>query len=129
MSYINYASTVWSQAAPCHLQKLQSLHKRGVKLINTNKNLPFSDSLAEHNILSLEKQLKYNIAVHVFKIKHDLSPQFLKSLLTPSYSRYHPENLQVPQPRISIYQGSLSFVGPMTWNAWPFENMQNLVII
>ena len=40
MSHINYASTIWSEAAENHMKNLNSLHRRGAKLICDDIDIP-----------------------------------------------------------------------------------------
>jgi hypothetical protein len=71
MSYINYVSTIWSGASDVHLKKLNSLHRRAAKFIVSNPFLSTDSKLISSGILPLKQQFDFNIAVLVFKVRHD----------------------------------------------------------
>ena len=81
LSHINYASTVWSGASEVHLKKLNSLHRRAAKLILPDQSLSTTEKLKKLNILPLDKQLKFNRCVTMFKIHTGKAPPYLSDFL------------------------------------------------
>ena len=81
LSHINYASTVWSGASEVHLKKLNSLHRRAAKLILPDQSLSTKKKLNKLNILPLDKQLKFNRCVTMFKIHTGKAPPYLSDFL------------------------------------------------
>ena len=116
LSHINYSSTVWSGAANIHLIKLNSLHRRGAKLISSSINSDTSKKLKDLNILPLKAQLDYNIATLVFKCKHDKAPYYLQSLLLKSSDRYCSLRYLKPKCNNDIFQTSFCMKGASIWN-------------
>ena len=58
LPHINYASNVWDGCADQHMKKLNSLHRRAIKLIHSEKNIPTDQKLEKLGVLPLNKQLK-----------------------------------------------------------------------
>ena len=110
LSHINYASTLWDGCSEVSLKKLNSLHRRAAKLIlsdqsvPTDPSLPTDDKLKSLKLLPLTKQLKYNKAVMMFKVCNGETPEYIRSLLTRSTSRYGSNNFIPPRPRIDLYK-------------------------
>ena len=76
LSHINYASTVWSGADEVHLKRLNSLYRRGAKLIISDTNMSTEEKIKAAEILPLRQQFDLNTAVLVYKVIHDLTPSW-----------------------------------------------------
>ena len=96
LSHINYASTLWDGCSEVHLKKLNSLHRRAAKLILSNPSIPIDDKLKTLKLLPLTKQLKYNKAVMMFKVRNVKTPKYIHSLSTRSSNRYGSNNFNPP---------------------------------
>ena len=119
LSHINYASTVWSGASEVHLKKLNSLHRRAAKLILPDQSLSTTEKLKKLNILPLDKQLKFNRCVTMFKIHTGKAPPYLSDFLRRTPARYGSNNYVLPRPRIDQFKTSFAFSGSSTWNTFP----------
>ena len=119
LSHINYASTVWSGASEVHLKKLNSLHRRAAKLILPDQSLSTTEKLKKLNILPLDKQLKFNRCVTMFKIHTGKAPPYLSDSLHRAPARYGSNNYVLPRPRIDQFKTSFAFSGSSTWNTLP----------
>ena len=121
LAHINYASTVWCNASAVHVDKLERVHKRGVKLLSRNM-VPKTDRnmmYKQTGILPLNHQFQYNLALLMFKIINGTAPEYLKDLLQqPRFSRGR-FIYNLPLPRIDIFKSSFSFCGPKVWNSLP----------
>ena len=119
LSHINYASTVRSGASEVHLKKLNSLHRRAAKLILPDQSLSTTEKLKKLNILPLDKQLKFNRCVTMFKIHTGKAPPYLSDFLHRAPARYRSNNHVLPRPRIDQFKTSFAFSGSSTWNTLP----------
>jgi retron-type reverse transcriptase len=119
MCHINYASTIWSGASNNNLTKLNSLHRRAVKLISDTPLVSTDQKLKNLKILPLNKQFDFNTAVLMFKVKNNMAPPYLQSLLTPSTDRYGSDRYLCPKTRVDIFKSSFAFSGPFIWNTIP----------
>ena len=59
--HIDYASVVWDGCSDVLKKRLHSMHRRAVKLIFPDTTLTTDQKLKEMRIMSLQKQLEYNI--------------------------------------------------------------------
>ena len=118
LSHINYASTIWCSAGEVHIKKLNSLHRRGVKLLSDLKILT-DENFQELNLLTLQQQFRYNVSLLIFKVLHGCAPPYLNDLLMRSSTQHTSIKLLLPLPRIDLYKSSFSFYGPKTWNSLP----------
>ena len=118
LPHISYASNIWSNACSNHTNKINSLHRRAVKLLVDGSNFSVEDKMRIANILPLNLFFKYNIAVLMFKVKHGLAPVYMKELVTES-DRCNSQNFLLPVTRIDLYKLSFSFAGPSVWNSLP----------
>ena len=123
LSHINYASSTWCGAAQVHMRKLNSLHRRGVKLISNYPQTDQSDNanfnICSTNMLSLQDQFYYNIAVFMFKIRHGLAPSYLSQFFVEAPTRYGSCNFILPRTRVDLFKTSLAFSGSAAWNLLP----------
>ena len=119
LSHMNYASTVWSSADEVHLIRLNSLHRRGAKLIITDTGMSTDEKLKTAGILSLQDQFNLNTTVLVYKVMHSLAPAYLHEFLLKPTERYNSGNLLAPKVRIDLYKTSFSFTGSSAWNSLP----------
>ena len=118
LSHISYASTVWCNAGEVHIKKINSLHRRGIKLISDSQ-IPTDEKFTELNILTLHKQFTYHVALLIFKILHSHAPFYLNDLLTKSHNQGRSIKLLLPLPRIDLFKTSLAFCGSKVWNSLP----------
>ena len=123
MSYLNYSSSVWfspSHSNKSQFNRLNSLHRRGVKLISDEKNISTDEKLYKLNILPLKDQLTVNLAMLTFKTMNDSCPDYMKTLLQKS-NRADSINLIIPDTRIELFKKSFSFSATSLWNSLPKE--------
>ena len=117
MPHINFSSTVWDGCSEIHHSKLNSLHRRAVKLLNPDKNLSTDEKQKARSILPLQRQLDFNKAVLMFKANRRMVPSYITSLFSGYNNR--PIRYILPNPRIDLYKTSLAFSGPSVWNTLP----------
>jgi Reverse transcriptase (RNA-dependent DNA polymerase) len=125
LSHINYASTLWCGASQNTLKKLHSLHRRGLRLLSNSQKNQENPCTRTKQILQLDKQFQYNIAILVFKVRKNLAPEYLSVFLTEASSRYGSENYVLPRTRVDLYKTSFSFFGSTVWNSLPLDVKQS----
>ena len=101
------------------MKRINSVHRRAVKIILPGQNIPTDDKLKKLNILPLDKQLFYNKAVITHKIYYNYTPPYLSHLITKAPERYGSNRLSPSLPRIDICKSSLAYSGAVTWNSIP----------
>ena len=117
--HIDYASVVWDGYSDALKKRLNSLHRRAVKLILPDTTLTTDQKLKEMRIMSLQKQLKYNKGLFMYRLLSNEAPDYISNLYTHTPSRYFNSRnyqLSLPRPRIDIFKTSISFSGAYLWN-------------
>ena len=119
MSHINYASVIWRGASENCTKKLNSLHRRAIKLVSLENDLTTDEKISSLNILPLHKQFQYNLVVFMFKVINGKCPSYLLKLLSRASSRYNSINYILPRTRVDIFKSSFTFSAPSAWNSLP----------
>lgn len=119
LSHLNYASTIWCNASGANIKKLNSLHKRAVKLLISTPNMSTQEKYSELDILPLPKQFQYNASVLVYKVFTNNTPNYLLNLFTKPTPGQRLPNFKLPLPRIDLYKTSFAFWGASIWNNLP----------
>jgi len=115
---IDYASTCYGQACPTTLGPLNSLYKRAIKyVLNTDSSLQHSDYKTV-DILPFCSRLKFNKAIFMYKIMHDLAPPSLKQRF-PTKTLYSKTTISIKKPNTNIFINSFTYSGATLWNNLP----------
>ena len=120
--HIDYASVVWDGCSDVLKKRLNSLHRRAVKLILPDTTLTTDQKLKEMRIMSLQKQLEYNNGLFMYRLLSNEAPEYISNLYTHTPARYSNSrnyHLSLPRPRIDIFKTSISFSGTYLWNNLP----------
>ena len=125
--HIDYASVVWGGCSDVLREKLNSLHRRAVKLIFPDATLTTDYKLKEMRIMNLQKQPEYNKGLFMYRVLSNEAPEYISNLythsftlavpnkpygfcvylLTPSrYSNSRNCQLSLPRPKIDILKTS-----------------------
>ena len=72
--HIDYASVAWDGCNNVLKRRLNSLHRRAVKLIFPDTTLTTDLKLKEIRIMSLQKQLEYNKGLFVYRVLSNEAP-------------------------------------------------------
>ena len=97
--HIDYASVVWDGCSDVLKKRLNSLHRRSVKLILPELYLTTDQKLKEMRIMSLQKQLEYNKGLFMYRVHNDESPECISNLYIHTSSRYsNSRNYQLSLP-------------------------------
>ena len=119
--HIDYASVVWDGCSDVLKKRLNSLHRRAVKLILPDATLTTDEKL-KMRIMNLPKQLEYNNGLFMYRLLSNEAPEYISNLYTHTPSRYSNSrnyHLSLPKPRIDIFKTSISFSGAYLWNTLP----------
>ena len=81
---IDYASVVWDGCSDVLKKRLNSLHRRAVKLILPDTTLTTDQKLKEMRIMSLQKQLEYNKGLFMYRVLSNEPPGYISNLYTHS---------------------------------------------
>lgn len=119
LSHINYASNIWCNASQIQIKRLDSLHKRAIKILSTNKDLTKVEKYINLQLLPFSEQLVYNGCILMYKIYYDMAPNYLNSFFHKARAENRCLLYILPLPRIDLYKSSLAFWGAKIWNNLP----------
>ena len=100
--------------------KINHIHERALRLVYQDYETTFEDLLKKDNSLSFHHRNIHQVAIEMYKVKHDLCPSFIKEIFS------HKENEKgtragdtFERPHVdSVKKGdrSLRTFGPIVWN-------------
>ena len=109
--HIDYVLVVWDGCSYVLKKRLNSLHRKAVKLILPDTTLTTDHKLKEMRMMSLQKQLEYNKGLFMYRVLFTHTPS--------RYSNSRNYHLSLPRPRIDIFKTSISFSGAYLWKNLP----------
>ena len=112
-------SVVWDGCSDVLKKRLNSLHRRAVKLIFPDTTLITDQKLKEMRIMSLQKQLEYDKGLFIYRVLSNEAPEYISNLYTHTPSRYSSSRNYLPRLRIDIFKTGISFSGAYLWNNLP----------
>ena len=110
---------MWDGCGVVLKKRLNSLHRRAVKLILPDTTLTTDQKLKEMRIMSLQIQLEYTKGLFLYRLLSNEAPEYISNLYTHTPSRSRNYHLSLPRPRIDIFKTSISFSGAYLWNNLP----------
>lgn len=118
LPHLYYCTPIWCNTYPTHLLPLFRLQKKIIRIITNSDYFAHTQPLfKETNSLKLFDINKLQIGIYMYKkIKSETSVS-----LQPQhtyFTRTH-ENLRTPAHNLTLFQHSLSYSGPKTWNSIP----------
>ena len=130
--YLSYGLVAWGQAAKTHLEKLLTLQKRAVRLINF---APFRSHAVPYflhsNIMPITMLYFKLSSVLMFDVYNNTAPHNISHLFIPtqqihSYSTRSSSsgNYYISHSRLNQKNDSFSIMGAKIWNNIP-ENLRN----
>ena len=118
LPHFHYCIPIWCTTYPTHLLPLFRMQKRLIRIITNTDFYEHTQPLfKELHTLKIFDINKLEIAVFMFKM---INTENL-TLRQPHHNyptRTH-QHLRVPLHNLTIFQHSLSYLGPKTWNALP----------
>ena len=130
--YLSYGLVAWGQAAKTHLEKLLTLQKRAVRLINF---APFRSHAVPYflhsNIMPITMLYFKLRSMLMFDVYNNTAPHNISHLFIPtqqihSYSTRSSSsgNYYISHSRLNQKNDSFSIMGAKIWNSLP-ENLRN----
>ena len=115
---LTYCNPIWSTTYATFLNPLKLQLKKIVRIVTNSNYLEHTNPLfKETKILKLEDITKLTIGTFMYKNRNTMQN------LTPSHDHdtRHRDNLNIPQHRLTKFQHSTSYLGPVIWNSLPLH--------
>ena len=109
--------------------KINHIHERALRLVYQDYSSSFGDLLKKDHSLSFHHRNIHHVATEMYKVKHDLSPPFMKEIFNHSRNEKGTRSGDTfTRPNVSsVYKGeqSLRCFGPIVWNSMLPEKLKS----
>ena len=132
----NYCNIIWGHSSNYNVSKITKLQRRACKVILENQYENLESAIKKLNMLSFDQNVFVNKAKTMYKVANGHVPQYIvdlfqsraDSLPNTSLRSVSNHNFTIPQPKCSLYKESLSYSGPVIWNAIPTDMKKSSTI-
>ena len=136
---LDYAAVVWGNGlTKQQVHQITKLQKKALKIMLDKPMLTESLSLfKEAKVLPFEQRIKYHTTVLVYKALHNMTPDYIRSLLETCQNSYNynlrstaDNKLLLPKLKSETMRKSFSYSGVLSWNNLPLDlkNITSLAI-
>ena len=127
LPHFDYADVVWQSASKKYLNLMQKLQNRAGRIILKINPYSHVSTAHIHDILKWKKldvrQLEH-MNVMMFKILHDLAPEYMKRSILNKPNKYflrNRSNLSLPKPRTNNCKRTFYYRAASSYNKLPLE--------
>ena len=118
LPHLHYCTPVWCSTYPTHLLPLFRLQKKIIRIITNSDYFAHTQPLfKESSSLNLFDINKQQIGLYMYK-KINSDARITSQPQHAYFTRTH-DNLPVPTHNLTVFQHSLSYLGPKIWNSIP----------
>ena len=131
MPHFDYSDVIWHSAAQTNLDMLQKLQNRAGRIILKVKSCEHKSINEMHDILNwdtLQKRNSKHTYSMMYKILHDMTPEYLRENVTYKsyfYSLRQSENLALPIPNTQNCKRTFEYRGSKLYNELPMNIRQS----
>ena len=117
-SQFTYCPLVWMFCSRTMNMKINRIHERTLRLVYQDYNSTFEELLSKDNSLCFHHRNIHQVAIEMYKVKHNLSPPFMKDIFS-EIDRQTRSGTSFSHPNVrTVKRGdrSLRSFGPIVWN-------------
>ena len=119
LPHLHYCTPIWCSTYPTHLLPLFRIQKRLFRIVSNSDFYEHTQPLFKDlHTLKIFDINKMEIAVYMFKIINNRNAIDLQ-LPNHNYPTRTQQHIRIPMHNLTIFQHSLSYLGPKTWNLLP----------
>ena len=127
-SQFSYCPLIWMFCSRKMNKKINHIHERALRLVYEDYTTHFEDLLVRDKSVSIHHRNIQKVAIEMFKVKNNLSPDFIKNLffLANTCTR---SNASFRRPNVNtVYNGELSLrnFGPIVWDTMIPKSLKNI---
>ena len=97
--HLTYCHLVWYFCRASDKRKLKRIQERTLRAVFNTNSLTYQELLDKAQLLSLNNRRLQDITILVYKIKNNLTPQYINELFCNSSKRYRLRNADFDLPR------------------------------
>jgi len=121
--YLNYCNLIWTSTYPTHLDKLQILQKKAIRVITNSSYNSHTKTLFHNlNVLTINQIRQVQTYDFMFRYERNLLPSafnsFFPTALLTTQTRSNRTYI-CPYPRTNTRKFSIGYQGPLLWNNLP----------
>ena len=109
-------------------EKINHIHERALRLVYQDYTTSLDELLKKDGSLTFHHRNIHQVAIEMFKVKHDLSPPFMKEIFTYIRNENGTRSGDTfARPNVdSVFKGeqSLRSFGPIVWNTMLPDNLK-----
>ena len=130
-SQFSYCPLIWMFCSRKMNRKINHIHEKALRLVYEDYSTSFEELLVRDKSVSIHHRNIQKVAIEMFKVKHNLCPQFISSLFYPSNTRTR-SNSTFLRPNVNtVFKGeqSVRSFGPIVWDNMLPQNLKELTNI
>ena len=124
-SQFSYCPLIWMFCSGSMNNKINRIHERALRIVYRDYESSFDELLEQDKSLRFHHRNIHQVAIEMFKVKHGLSPPFMKDIFEVTDSN---NKTDFRRPNVnSVKKGcrSLRSFGPIVWNTMLPENCKS----
>ena len=122
-SQFGYCPLIWMHHSRTLNNKINKLHERALRLVHKGHISTFEELLLQDESFTIHHRNLQKLATEMYKVKHNLSPIFMKLIFPNSNNPYNTRKYQDFKTHNikTAFNGSeaITYRGPITWNLVP----------
>ena len=115
-SQFSYCPLIWMFCSCGMNRKINHIHERALRVVYRDYTSSFEELLSKDKSLKFHDRNIHQVAIEMFKVKHDLCPPFMKEIFIPIANN---SKNDFRRPNVnSLKKGtrSLRYFGPIVWD-------------
>ena len=130
-SQFSYCPLVWMFCCSRKLNnRINHIHERGLRMVYEDYTSSFQELLKKNGSVSIHHRNIQLLVTEMFKVKHNLCPEIMRSLFQFNQDPNEERTFQIPNVN-SEYMGKLSlrWFGPVVWETMLPEEYKNISLL
>ena len=122
LPYLTYCHIVWHFCRASDIRKLECIQERALRAVYRDKLSNYSKLLDMASLCTLQNRRLQDIAILMYKVKSNLSPNYICNLFQRPNTNYTLRNNDYVLPRfntVTFGKHSLRYMGPKIWAIVP----------
>ena len=131
-SQCSYCPLTWMSIHLGTNHKVNRLHGRSLRILYKEYLSSYAKLLQKDNSVTIHTRNIQLLAIEIYKVKHKISPNFIREIFPQSDSAYNLRNTSdFNRPKVNtVLWGSetLRYIGPIIWDLLPL-NIKTIVTL
>ena len=129
--HLEYGNVIWGPFNRADQKLIERVQRRGTKLVQTIKHLPYTERLQHLKLPSLYYRRRRGDMIAIYQLFNgglDLEPEQFFTVAGTTSTRGHPLKLQKPQATTRVRRNTLAVRAINNWNSLPRHVVMSLSI-